>query len=125
MMLTIRDIPDGLVYQAKAATGKGTGSQAFIAGVQLMLRQADQLQDLRDENARLKDLVRAQAQTIERARSAAMHLVEATGQGDLLADSAPSRRRPAAAADESAVISPRADESIDMFMARLSRQGRS
>ncbi|MFC0797569.1 hypothetical protein [Pseudomonas aeruginosa] len=36
MLLTIRDVPEYLVRQAKIETGKGTGSQAFIAGIELL-----------------------------------------------------------------------------------------
>jgi TolA-binding protein len=121
MLLTIRDVPDDLVEQAKSITGKGTGSQAFIAGIQLMIDQRKRIDWLDGEVRRLSELSRVQAQTIERARSAAMHLVEATGQGDLLAAEPPSRSRPAAASAASASKSPLPNESMDHFMARLGR----
>jgi hypothetical protein len=121
MLLTIRDVSDDLVEQAKSITGKGTGSQAFIAGIQLMIDQRKRIEWLDGEVRRLSELSRVQAQTIERARSAAMHLVEATCQGDLLAAEPPARSRPAAAAPASASKSPLPNESMDHFMARLGR----
>lgn len=83
MMLTIRDIPDGLVNSAKAATGKGTGSQAFIAGVQLMLQLLDRTHDQANEIERLKRIVARQQQVLDQARDSAALLVEACAQGDL------------------------------------------
>lgn len=124
MLLTIRDVSDDLVEQAKSITGKGTGSQAFIAGVQLMIDQRKRIQWLEGEVKRLSELSSVQAQTIERARSAAMHLVEATGQGDLLAAEPPSRSRPAPAAAASASNSPLPNESMDHFLVRLGRMAR-
>lgn len=121
MLLTIRDVSDDLVEQAKSITGKGTGSQAFIAGIQLMIDQRKRIEWLQGEVRRLSELNRVQGQTIERARSAAMDLVEATGQGDLLALSPPSSSRPAPAVTETAINSPLPNESMDHFLARLNR----
>lgn len=83
MMLTIRDIPDGLVDRAKSATGKGTGSQAFIAGIQLMLNLRNQVVEDREEIERLRRIVARQQQVLDQARDAAALLVEACAQGDL------------------------------------------
>lgn len=83
MMLTIRDIPHGLVNEAKAATGKGTGSQAFIAGIQQMLQLRERVVEQRDEIARLRNIVARQQQVLDQARDSAALLVEACAQGDL------------------------------------------
>lgn len=83
MMLTIRDIPHGLVNQAKAVTGKGTGSQAFIAGIQRMLELNDSVQEQREEILRLQRIVARQQQVLDQARDSAALLVEACAQGDL------------------------------------------
>lgn len=83
MMLTIRDVPDGLVNKAKVATGKGTGSQAFIAAVQRMLDLREQVVEQRDEIERLRRIVARQQQVLDQARDAAALLVEACAQGDL------------------------------------------
>lgn len=86
-MLTIRDIDEDLLEKVKSATWCRTGSQAFIKSATLFLQQRDELKSKADEISRLRDVVAAQRQTIERARSAAAQLLEAAGQGDLLADS--------------------------------------
>lgn len=83
MMLTIRDVPDGLVDKAKIATGKGTGSQAFIAGIQRMLHLSDRVDEQREEIERLRRIVARQQQVLDQARDSAALLVEACGQGDL------------------------------------------
>lgn len=83
MMLTIRDIPHGLVNQAKLATGKGTGSQAFIAGIQQLLTLRDKAVEDREEIERLRRIVARQQQVLDQARDAAAVLVEACAQGDL------------------------------------------
>nr|WP_205884210.1 hypothetical protein [Pseudomonas aeruginosa] len=55
MLLTIRDVPEDLVRQAKLATGKGTGSQAFIAGIELMIRQRDRIEAMEEEIRSLRE----------------------------------------------------------------------
>ncbi|MDG9922891.1 MULTISPECIES: hypothetical protein [unclassified Pseudomonas] len=86
MLLTIRDVSEDLVRQAKIATGKGTGSQAFISGVELMLQLRDRCADQRDEIERLRNVVARQQQVLDQARDAAALLVEACGQGDMFFD---------------------------------------
>lgn len=84
MLLTIRDVPEDLVRQAKIATGKGTGSQAFIAGIELMVHQRNQIDEMRDEIRRLRETVGVYKATLADAHSAAVRLAEVAGQGDLL-----------------------------------------
>lgn len=84
MMLTIRDVEEDLVRQAKIATGKGTGSQAFIAGIELMIHQRDQIQDMRERIASLETTLQVYRQTLTEAHGAAVRLAEIAGQGDLL-----------------------------------------
>ncbi|MDG9926355.1 MULTISPECIES: hypothetical protein [unclassified Pseudomonas] len=83
MLLTIRDVPEDLVRQAKIATGKGTGSQAFIAGIEQMLQLRDRVDEQREEISRLRDIVARQQQVLDQARDSAALLVEACGQGDM------------------------------------------
>jgi uncharacterized coiled-coil protein SlyX len=83
MLLTIRDVPDDLVERAKVATGKKTGSQAFIAGIDLMLHLAERTAEHRAEIERLRNIVARQQQVLDQARDAAALLVEACGQGDM------------------------------------------
>lgn len=83
MLLTIRDVSEDLVQRAKVVTGKGTGSQAFIAGIELMLRLYCTVDEQRDEIERLRRIVDRQQQVLDSARDAAALLVEAAGQGDL------------------------------------------
>lgn len=82
-MLTIREIPAGLINTAKRLTGRGTGSQAFIAAVQLADDQADQLSAMRQELAAYREQVRVYQQVLGRARDAAIQLSEVAAQGDL------------------------------------------
>lgn len=55
MLLTIRDVPEYLVRQAKIETGKGTGSQAFIAGIELMLKQRERIDEMQEEIRLLRE----------------------------------------------------------------------
>jgi hypothetical protein len=83
-MLTIRDIPHGLINTAKRLTGRGTGSQAFIASVQLADEQADTIELQRQELAVLRQQVAGYQQLVSKARDVAAQLVEVASQGDLL-----------------------------------------
>lgn len=94
-MLTIREIPHGLINRAKVLTGRGTGSQAFIACVQLADSQSDTIEALRQERALLRQQVATYQQVLASARDAAIQLAEIASQGDMFQpkDSAPSRLR--------------------------------
>jgi len=83
MMLTIRDVDEYLVRQAKLATGKGTGSQAFIAGIELMVRQRDRIEDLEETVRSLREQVAVYQRTLRDAHAAAVQLAEVAGQGDM------------------------------------------
>jgi hypothetical protein len=78
MLLTIRDVSEDLVRQAKIATGKGTGSQAFIAGIELMIQQRDKIDDLQAKVIQLQEQLKAATRVMASARSAALQLVELT-----------------------------------------------
>lgn len=82
-MLTIREIPAGLINTAKRLTGRGTGSQAFIASVELADRQADQIVQMREELASYREQVKVYQQVLSKARDAAVQLAEIAAQGDL------------------------------------------
>lgn len=83
MMLTIRDVDEYLVRQAKLLTGRGTGSQAFIAGIELMIRQRDRIEDLEDQVRALREQVGVYQRTLREAHAAAVQLAEVAAQDDL------------------------------------------
>ena len=91
MLLTIRDVPEELVRRAKIATAKGTGSQAFIAGIELMLEQRDQIADMREEITRLRETIGVYQGVLADAHSAAVQLAEIAGQKDLFQSDNPLR----------------------------------
>lgn len=91
MLLTIRDVPEDLVRQAKIATGKGTGSQAFIAGIELMLWQRDRIDAMQEEIRSLREAVGVYQGVLADAHSAAVQLAEIAGQKDLFQPENPLR----------------------------------
>ena len=91
MLLTIRDVDEDLVRQAKLATGRGTGSQAFIAGIELMIRQRDRIEAMEEEIRSLRMTVGVYQSVLEDARKAAVQLVEIAGQKDLFQSDNPLR----------------------------------
>lgn len=91
MLLTIRDVPEDLVRQAKIATGKGTGSQAFIAGIELMLWQRDRIDAMQEEIRSLRETVGVYQGVLADAHSVAVQLAEIAGQKDLFQSESPLR----------------------------------
>ena len=94
MLLTIRDVDEYLVRQAKMATGKGTGSQAFIAGIELMIAQRDRIEDLQEEVRTLREQVGVYRRTLQDAHAAAVKLAEVAGQGDMFQPTSDNPLRP-------------------------------
>ena len=94
MLLTLRDVDEYLVRQAKLATGKGTGSQAFIAGIELMIRQRDRIEDLEESVRSLREQVALYQRTLRDAHAAAVQLAEVAGQGDMFLPSSDNPLRP-------------------------------
>ncbi|MDH0149191.1 hypothetical protein N7335_22650 [Stutzerimonas stutzeri] len=94
MMLTIRDVDESLVRQAKVATAKGTGSQAFIAGIELMIMQRDRIEDLQEEVRALREQVGVYRRTLQDAHAAAVKLAEVAGQGDMFHPTSDNPLRP-------------------------------
>lgn len=84
MLLTIRNVPDELVDEAKRITGKGAGSQAFIHGIELMIQQRQRIEELEQEAARLRERLSVSQQVLRQAHSAAIRLAEVAGQGDMI-----------------------------------------
>lgn len=83
MMLTIRDVPTALVQSAKILTGKGTGSQAFLAAVELSAVQSETISDLRAQVAKLKiDLSRSRSLLVQLA-PLCVQVAELAGQKDM------------------------------------------
>lgn len=93
-LLTLRDVPVDLVRVARVLTGKGTGSQAFIACVSLAERQSEHIDEMRETIRVLREQVSVYQQTLERARSAAIQLAEFAGQGDAFVPSSTNPLRP-------------------------------
>lgn len=91
MLLTIRDVDEDLVRQAKLATGRGTGSQAFIAGIELMISQRDRIDAMEEEIRSLRMTVGVYQGVLADAHKAAAQLVEIAGQKDLFQSDNPLR----------------------------------
>lgn len=87
MLLTIRDVDENLVRQAKIQTGKGTGSQAFIAGIELMIRYRDRIEDLEQDLRDAREQIAVYQRTLRDAHAAAVQLAELAGQGDMFVPS--------------------------------------
>lgn len=64
-------------------TTERVASKAFHAAAVMAPQLAEDLLEANKEIARLRRIIERQAQVLESARSAAMHLVEAAGQGDM------------------------------------------
>ncbi|AOE85626.1 hypothetical protein [Pseudomonas sp. TCU-HL1] len=132
MLIKIPDADDAFVEKLKRQTGSSTGSKAYAKAAAEYDFLVKTVEWQKREIARLEELVAVRDQTLKGARSAAILLLEATGQGDLLNDSvpesSPARRRPAPAADDFGTetkLTPQVGETMDHFLARLNRQGRS
>ncbi|MBH9393032.1 hypothetical protein I5K80_24600 [Pseudomonas aeruginosa] len=91
MLLTIRDVPEDLGRQAKLATGKGTGSQACIAGIELMLHQRDRIEEMQEEIRSLRETLGVFQGVLADAHAAAVQLAEIAGQRDMLVSDNPLR----------------------------------
>ncbi|MDW3713287.1 MULTISPECIES: hypothetical protein [unclassified Pseudomonas] len=81
--LTIRDPDVDVLRNIKILTGKGTASQALMAGAALAIRLSDQVADLRDELAKEREKVAVLQRVLADAHGAAVQLAEIAGQGDL------------------------------------------
>lgn len=131
-MLIKFDADESLVDQLKMQYGQKVASKAFSAAAEDAPRLSALVRGLnRDVEDRDREIA-VLRQTLERARSSAAQLLEACGQGDLLNDSVPfspaGSRRPAPAGSRNGTDSeqsPVAGESMDHFLARLGRSGRS
>lgn len=114
---------DELANKLSAFTGHRVASKAFSDAARQALRLDADLRHARAEIAELRQQVKVYQQTLASARDAAIQLAEVAGQGDMFQpkETAPSRLRHHLADD----VTPRADESMDHFLARLNRQGRT
>ena len=85
-VLTIRDPSPFLILQAKAMTGKATGSQAFIAGIELTIRQSEQIADMRDDNRKLREQLQIAQGLLRQIAPMCVQVAELAGQKDWLFD---------------------------------------
>lgn len=127
-MLIKFEIDEKMADRIKMQYGQKVASRAFSMAAIDALDLHAQLKHAQYELQKRDTEIRVLRQTLEGARSAAVHLLEACGQGDMFDDSVPvsppSRSRPAPAAMETGTNSPLPNESMDHFLARLGRMAR-
>lgn len=127
-MLIKFEIDEKMADRIKFQYGQKVASRAFSLAAVDALDLHAQLKHAQYELQKRDTEIRVLRQTLEGARSAAVHLLEACGQGDMFNDSVPaappSRSRPAAEADETGTKSPLPNESMDHFLVRLGRMSR-
>jgi len=124
-MLIKFDADEQLADRLKAQYGQRVASKAFAQAAADALDLHAQLKHARYELDRRDEEIRVLRQTLEGARSAAAHLLEACGQGDMFNDSVPNSprgsARPAPIVSETGTISPMPGESMIAFVDRLYR----
>lgn len=82
-LLTLRNVPLELVRNARIITGKGTGSQAFIAGIQLLIQNQEQLAQQEVLIAKLRADVRRSRVLLRELAPLCIQVAEIAGQEDL------------------------------------------
>ncbi len=114
---------DELTSKMFAFTGARVASKAFFDAACQALRLDSDLRHARAEIAELKQQAQVYRQTLAAARDAAIQLAEVASQGDMFQpkETMPSRLRHHIEPE----TSPRAGESMDMFLARINRAGRN
>ncbi|HSX88582.1 MAG TPA: hypothetical protein VLG17_11355 [Pseudomonas sp.] len=89
-MLVKFHVEDGQADLLMQHTGQRVASKAFLLASLSAPGLAVELQDARQEIARLRRIIDRQQQVLEGARSAASLLLEVAGQGDLFMEKVPS-----------------------------------
>lgn len=89
--LTIRDPDVDVLRNIKLLTGKGTASQALMAGAAKAIALNDLVADLRAQLAAEREKVAVLQRVLRDAHGAAVQLAEIAGQGDLFDPSNPLR----------------------------------
>jgi len=114
---------DELAAKMFAFTGERVASKAFADAARQALRLDAELCHARAEIAQLKQQAQVYRQTLASARDAAIQLAEVASQGDMFQpkETTPSRLRHHVEPE----TSPQAGESMDHFLARRARTGRS
>lgn len=107
---------DKLAEKVMDLTGYRVASKAFAYAAERCLRLEADLKHSRAEIEELRRQVLSYQQTLSAARDAAIQLAEVAGQGDFFQAK---QSRPV-----EPDLSPRADESMDHFLARINRAGR-
>lgn len=82
-LLTLRNVPLELVRNARIITGKGTGSQAFIAGIQLLIQNQERLAHQEVLIAKLRADVRRSRVLLRELAPLCIQVAEIAGQEDL------------------------------------------
>jgi mevalonate kinase len=74
------------VHQAKRLTGKATGSQAFIAGIERMIAQEAQIAHQQEEIRNLKERLQVAQGLLRQIAPMCIRVAELAGQKDWLFD---------------------------------------
>lgn len=125
-MLIKFEVEDSFADRMKMHYGKKRAAQAFSEAAEDALKLYEEVKRLK-RHLQDRDIeIRVLRQTLDGARSAAVHLLEACGQGDMFNDSVPlpppSSSRPATPIDKYGTVKaegPRPNESLEDYMYRL------
>jgi hypothetical protein len=82
-LLTLRDVPVELVHEARRLTGKGTGSQAFIAAVSQLSKLTDHSSIQDDQIRKLKEDLRRSRYLLQQLAPLCVQVAEMAGQKDV------------------------------------------
>lgn len=82
-LLTLREVPVELVHEARRLTGKGTGSQAFIAAVSQLSKLTDRCSEQEDQIRKLKEDLRRSRLLLQQLAPLCVQVAELAGQKDL------------------------------------------
>lgn len=82
-ILTLRDVPVELVHEAKRLTGKGTGSQAFIAGISQLSKLNERVFEQDEQIRKLREDLRRSRYLLQQLAPLCVQVAELAGQKDL------------------------------------------
>jgi hypothetical protein len=82
-LLTLRDVPVELVHEARRLTGKGTGSQAFIASVSQLSNLTERFHDQENLIRKLKEDLQRSRYLLRQLAPLCVQVAEMSGQTDM------------------------------------------